>query len=84
MKIGLANDENTVAAQPTVAEQIGAAASAVKFFLGGFAQPRKSEAWLSGYNAFYEGVSANPHAPDSAAWGEWNLGSKAFEQDFEW
>ncbi|MGX4640196.1 hypothetical protein [Massilia sp. SYSU DXS3249] len=84
MKIGLANDENTVAPQPTVAEHIGAAASVVKSFLGRFAQPRKSEAWLSGYNAFYEGVSANPHAPDTEAWKEWNLGSKAFEQDFEW
>ena len=84
MKTGLANDEDIVAAQPTFAGQIGAAAGALKSFLGRYAQARKSEAWLSGYNAFYDGVSANPHVPDTESWKEWDLGRKAFEQDFEW
>lgn len=84
MKIGLATEEDTVIAQPGIAEQFSAAATAVQAFLGRFVQSRKSDTWLSGYNAFYDGVKANPHAPGSDAHQEWELGSKAFEQDFEW
>ena len=84
MKTGLANDEDIVAAQPTLAGQIGAAATALKSVLGRCAPTRKSPAWLSGYNAFYDGVTANPHAPGTESRKEWDLGSKAFEQDFEW
>lgn len=84
MKIGLASDGDTILARPTFSEHIGAATTAIKSFLGRVAQPRKSEAWLSGYNAFYDGVKANPHAPQTDAYKEWELGSKAFEHDFEW
>ncbi|MDB5747935.1 MAG: hypothetical protein JWP72_2783 [Massilia sp.] len=84
MKIGLATEDDTVIAQPGFAEHIGAAATAVKSFLGRYTQPRKSEAWRSGYNAFYDGVHANPHSPGTEVHKEWELGSKAFEQDFEW
>ena len=84
MKIGLASDDDTVTAQRSFSEHIGTATAAIRSMLGRHATQRKSEAWLSGYNAFYDRVSANPHAPDTEAYKEWELGSKAFEHDFEW
>ena len=84
MKIGLANEEGTIPAQAGFAEQVGAAAAALKSFLTRIIPSGKSEPWLSGYNAFYDGVKANPHAAGSDPHKEWELGSQAFEQDFEW
>ena len=84
MKIGTASEEDSVITRPTFTEQIGTASAAIKSFFGLGAQPAKSEAWLSGYNAFYDGVNANPHAPETEAHREWELGSKAFDHDFEW
>ena len=38
----------------------------------------------NGYNAFYDGIRTNPNAPGTVAHKEWELGSKAFDHDFEW
>ena len=84
MKIGLATEDDAIIAQPGFAKHIGAAVAAVKSFVGRHTQPCRSDAWLSGYNAFYDGVKANPHAPETEAHKEWELGSKTFGQDFEW
>ena len=84
MKIGLASDDDTVTAQQRFSEHIGTATAAIRSLLGRRPPRRKSEAWLSGYNAFYNRVSANPHAPDTEAHKDWELGSKAFDDDFEW
>ena len=84
MKIGTAREEDSVITRPTLTEQLSTAGAAIKAFFGLGAQRAKSEAWLSGYNAFYDGVNANPHAPETEAHREWELGSKAFDHDFEW
>ena len=84
METSLASDEDKVITRPTFSQQLGAAGAAIKSFLGFRAEPPKSEAWLSGYNAFYDGVRANPNAPETEAHKEWELGSKAFDHDFEW
>lgn len=84
MKIGLATEDDTVITQHDFAGRIVEAATALKSFLGRYTRPRKADAWASGYNAFYDGVKVNPHSPKTDAHKEWELGSKAFEQDFEW
>lgn len=84
MKTGLAGDDDRIIAQPGLTEQISAAVGAVKAFVGLGTQARQSEPWLSGYNALYDGVKGNPHAPGTSAYKEWELGRAASEQDFEW
>ncbi|NNG24344.1 hypothetical protein [Telluria aromaticivorans] len=40
--------------------------------------------WQAGYDAFYRGVDANPHALGAKAFSEWEQGRKAFREDFDW
>jgi hypothetical protein len=83
MNIGLA-EEQTGTLAPAQSRQGGGLTEAIKSFFGRCSQPARSDAWSSGYNAFYEGVQENPHAPGSDAHAQWELGSKAFKSDFEW
>lgn len=84
MKMVLVDDDEMETSGASFFERIGSLVNALKNALPRLAATRSPTPWQSGYNAFYESGTTNPHEAGTNDHQVWSDGHEAARDAFEW